>query len=482
MQPKLARVFAALAREGLEVEGDGSAYTVRLASNPDGIRAEVLLPPGFPLEGAALRQLANLAAVAHPGGGRVARVCATPDFHPGDGRAGIAIGSVLGTEGLVVPAAVGTDINCGMRLHVVDIDVDRFQADKRRFVDLMKGDLFFGRRDVPMAPRSMVGMFRDGIVGWLLELMRGGARGRMRLADLRQLDHDARRVYLDGCLGGDESWAPDGLVDASRDEIRDDGLATVGGGNHFLELQVVDEIVDRALAYQWGLRAGNVAFMIHSGSRKVGVHVGFSWSRKALEAWPAGVPHPDSGIFPLCEAERPDLVASYLAAEATAANYGFVNRLLLAELVRWRLREVFGEIEAPLVYDIPHNITLREGPYHVARKGACPAHAGQPVIIPGSMGAPSYLLVGLGNPRTLSSASHGAGRAVSRFSLTRAGAKVDEEALGLRGVECIALREERRIEEAPAAYKPIQPVIDRQVEAGLVRVVARMRPLLTFKA
>jgi tRNA-splicing ligase RtcB len=98
------------------------------------------------------------------------------------------------------------------------------------------------------------------------------------------------------------------------------------------------------------------------------------------------------------------------------------------------------------------------------------------------MGAPSYLLVGLGNSRTLSSASHGAGRAVSRFSLTRGGAKVDEDSLGLRGVECIALREERRIEEAPAAYKPIQPVIDRQVEAGLVRVVASLRPLLTFKA
>jgi RNA-splicing ligase RtcB len=197
---------------------------------------------------------------------------------------------------------------------------------------------------------------------------------------------------------------------------------------------------------------------------------------------PAGVRHPDSGIFPLCEAERPDLVASYLAAEATAANYGFVNRLLLAELVRWRLREVFGDIEAPLVYDVPHNITLREGALYVARKGACPAHAGQPVIIPGSMGAPSFLLVGLGNTRMLSSASHGAGRAVSRFSLTRAGAKVDEDALGLRGVECIALREERRIEEAPAAYKPIQPVIDCQVEAGLVRIVARMRPLMTFKA
>jgi tRNA-splicing ligase RtcB len=482
MQPKLARVFAALAREGLEVEGDGSAYTVRLASHPDGVRAEVLLPPGFPLEAAALHQLANLASVAHPAGGRVERACATPDFHPGDGRAGVAIGSVLGTKGLVVPAAVGTDINCGMRLHMADIGIDRFLAAKQPFVELIKGDLFFGRRDLPMGPRAMAAMFRDGVIGWLLALMDDGALGRMRLADLRQLDCDSLRLYMGGCLRGDESWAPAGLVDAARDTIRDDGLATVGGGNHFLEIQVVDEVMDRALAYEWGVRAGSLAFMIHSGSRKVGVHVGFQWSQKAREAWPAGVPHPESGIFPLCEAEGPDLVASYLAAEATAANYGFVNRLLLAELVRWRLREVFGDIEAPLVYDLPHNITLREGPLYVARKGACPAHEGQPVIIPGSMGAPSFLLVGLGNRRTLSSASHGAGRAVSRFSLTRAGAGVDEDSLGLHGVECIALREERRIEEAPAAYKPIQPVIDRQVEAGLVRVVARMRPLLTFKA
>src|SRR4029077_13831308 len=118
-----------------------------------------------------------------PGAGPVNRAGAPPAFHPGDGRSGIAIGSVLGTEGLVVPAAVATDINCGMRLHTADIDVDRFQAGKRRFVGLMKGDLFFGRRDLPMAPRSMVGMFRDGVVGWLLDLMNGSARGRMRLAD-----------------------------------------------------------------------------------------------------------------------------------------------------------------------------------------------------------------------------------------------------------------------------------------------------------
>jgi tRNA-splicing ligase RtcB (3'-phosphate/5'-hydroxy nucleic acid ligase) len=124
------------------------------------------------------------------------------------------------------------------------------------------------------------------------------------------------------------------------------------------------------------------------------------------------------------------------------------------------------------------SITLPEGAGWVTRKGACLAHAQQPVIIPGSMGAPSYLLVGMGNKDWCASASHGAGRLRSRFDLSRQGNKESEEQLGLTGVDCIT----RRIEEAPVAYKPITPVIDAQVQAGLVQVVAKMQPILTFKA
>ncbi len=175
-------------------------------------------------------------------------------------------------------------------------------------------------------------------------------------------------------------------------------------------------------------------------------------------------------------------MAEYLRAEATAANYAFLNRLLLAELLRLTLRELFGDVEAPLVYDVPHNITLPYEGGWLARKGACPAEAQQPVIIPGSMGATSYLMVGCGDAAALSSASHGAGRARSRFSMARGGADRRDEALGLKGVDCITLREERRIEEAPAAYKPIGPVVASQVQAGIVREVARLAPLLTFKA
>ena len=106
----------------------------------------------------------------------------------------------------------------------------------------------------------------------------------------------------------------------------------------------------------------------------------------------------------------------------------------------------------------------------------------EPVIIPGSMGAPSYLLRGKGNTEFLNSASHGAGRAHSRFSMGRRGSGHNEESLGLNQVRCETLREERRIEEAPAAYKPIQPVIDSQIARGLVQPVARLQPLVTFKA
>jgi tRNA-splicing ligase RtcB len=263
--------------------------------------------------------------------------------------------------------------------------------------------------------------------------------------------------------------------------VRDPGLATIGGGNHFVEVQRVEAVLDRAQAWRWGVREGQLAFMVHSGSRDMGKHVGLTWQQRVRAAWPVGAPFPDSGILPLAD---PELVREYLRAEATAANYAFLNRLLLAELLRLTLRELFGDVEAPLVYDVPHNITLPWEGGWLARKGASPAEARQPVIIPGSMGAASYLMVGLGNREALASASHGAGRARSRsrFSMARGGADQREEVLGLTGVDCITLRAERRIEEAPAAYKPIGPVVASQVEAGIVREVARMAPLMTFKA
>lgn len=475
------RLLRALARAGIEARREGPVWSIRRIG-AGGPPAEVLLPAELPVEGKAFAQLADLAGVRHPAGG-ACRVCASPDFHPGD--SGIAIGSVIGSPDLIVPAAVGTDINCGMRLHMTGLSVERFEAIRADFVGQARDDLFLGTRDVSQPAAAMRAIFGGGLPGWVLALQRG-ALGCMAQADLAQIERELARVHLGGSLAGDPIWAPEDLIPAEG-VVRDGGLGTVGGGNHFVEIQYVEEIVDRAAAYRMGVRAGEVAIMIHSGSRNVGKHIGGQWRDRCVAAWPRGLRWPESRIFPLSRRDTPDLCDQYLQAEATAANYGFANRQILAEMIRLRLRGLCGDLEIPLVYDLPHNITLREpdptadtpdGTVYRSRKGACPAHPGQPVIIPGSMGDASWLLEGMGAERWQSSASHGAGRARSRFEMAR----LAPEELGLAGVTCVTLKAERRVEEAPVAYKPIQPVIDAQVAQGMVRPVARLRPILTFKA
>jgi tRNA-splicing ligase RtcB (3'-phosphate/5'-hydroxy nucleic acid ligase) len=482
-QPKnTLRLLRALSKQGLDVSYDDRTYTVRSNQIADAPAAEVILPPDFPIEGKAFQQLAQLTTLAHPGGGKVARTIATPDFHPGD--AGVAIGSVIQTHGMVVPAAVGSDINCGMRLHVIDLSLDDFRARRDEFVNLMRGDYFLGTRDVTMTAATIRAMFDEGIPGWL-EQMAKQPLGSVAKSDFAQLWREIDRVQFLGSLQGNARWAPIELVPPTG-LVRDGALGTIGGGNHFVEIQQVVEIRHPGLAYQAGIKVGQLAIAIHSGSRTVGKYIGGMWRDRAKAAWLKGYPFPGSNLFSLSSTTHPDLVAEYLEAEATAANYAFVNRLILAELLRLRLRQVYGDLAAPLVCDIPHNLTFptnSQSPQSwIVRKGACAAELGQLLITPGSMGAPSYLLAGLGNDRYLSSAAHGAGRAISRFELTRAGAKYTESDLGLTGVDCITLRAERRIEEAPAAYKSIDRVVETQVSAGMVEVVAKMQPVLTFKA
>jgi tRNA-splicing ligase RtcB (3'-phosphate/5'-hydroxy nucleic acid ligase) len=472
------RLLRALAKQGLDVSYVDLVYKIRLNHLPDQPVAEVLLPPDFPIEGKAFKQLANLTTIAHPGGGKVTRTFATPDFHPGD--TGVAIGSVIQTEGLLVPAAVGSDINCGMRLHVIDLSVDEFLAQRDKFVELIKGDYFLGTRDVTMTAATSHAIFTNGIPGWL-DQMSHRPMGSVAQSDFAQLWQEIEKVQFLGSMAGNIRWAPSELVPASG-LIRDGDLGTIGGGNHFVEIQEVMEIRNPRLAYTAGVKVGQLAIAIHSGSRSVGKYIGGMWRDRAKAAWLKGTPFPHSSLFSLSTTTNPDLVTEYLEAEATAANYAFVNRLILAELLRLRLRQVYGDLAAPLVCDLPHNLTFPHGSGWIVRKGACAAELGQLLITPGSMGAPSYLLAGLGNDRYLNSAAHGAGRTRSRFELTRAGANYTESELGLTGVDCITLRAERRIEEAPAAYKSIDRVIDTQVMAGMVEVVAKMRPILTFKA
>jgi tRNA-splicing ligase RtcB len=464
--PKLQRVLAALARRGLDVTREGPVWSIRGQHNPDGVTAEVLLPDGFPLSRKAAEQLARFAAASHPEGGRTIAARATPDFHAGSH---VPVGAVVATSpDMLVPEAIGTDINCGMRLHTVELSLDRFMTRKAELIADLRGDLLLGTRDLPMRRAALAAMYRAGAPAWLESI--DEPLGRMALADREQIEAELGRCYELGSFEGSDEW----LASGDREVVRDPCLGTPGGGNHFVELQVVEAVLDGATAHAWGVRVGQLAFMVHSGSRAVGVAVGEHWRRKARELWPEGLAHPSSGVFTV----HGEAASAYLRAMSTAANYAAVNRLLLAELVRLRLREHFGELAAPLIWDGPHNLVSHERGCMVHRKGATPARLGEPVLIPGSMGQASFLLVGLGSERWLDSASHGAGRALTRHRARQ----LDDDAAGLAQVECIALHAERLREEAPAAYKAIDPVIDVQVEAGIVAPVARLRPLLTFKA
>lgn len=471
MSKNLARVLRALARRGLSVVRDGPVYHVRSSQHPGAPTAHVLLPSGFDLDGKALGQLTALAAVTHPAGGAVERVHASPDFHAGSL---VPVGAIIATSpDLVIPQAIGTDIQCGMRLHLLDLELGEFEARRKAWVELLTGDLLLGTRDLPLSVASMRALFAHGSLG-LFDELRRERLGMLARADLNQLEHELERSLDLGSFPGDLAHAPLDLMPRDRSVVRDCFLGTIGGGNHFVELQVVDHVFERSVAYHWGVRAGQLALMVHSGSRRVGAFVGTEWLTRAREVWPGSVGRDD--YFPL----QGEHARHYLGAMHLAANYGSVNRMLLAEIARDRTRQVFGrDVEMPLLFDAPHNTIRSEGGSLIHRKGATPAHLGDPVLIPGSMGHPSFLLVGQGNDSFLCSASHGAGRAFTRTQMHAKQKRGDD--LGLGGVECITLKRERLVQEAPAAYKAIEPVVQIQCDVGIAQPVARFRPVLTFK-
>ncbi len=464
----ISRLQKAFLRSGIHVDRQQDIIT--LTRSADGTSARVLLPASFPLEEKAVRQLLDFASVHSPGAdGHVCKACATPDFHPGS----IApVGSIVAsTEDFVIPAAIGTDINCGMRLLRTGISLGQAESSRQQLVDRLTHALLRNGRDVPMHVQAFEALFAEGPGHCLDRLTDDGLWAQVdRPRLLQELEHC---IGLDE-FGGQLHYAPDALRDRRRTLIRDPGLGTTGSGNHFVELQWVDRILDRQQAYALGLKSDELVIMIHSGSRDVGFHVGQRWMDKARNAWPKGLRHPASGLYALTG----DLAGEYLQAMGVAARYAWLNRVVLAELVRKVLRETFQADDSALIVDVPHNVVLQEQGLNVHRKGATPARAGDLLLIPGSMGDHSYLASGLGHPDWLWSCSHGAGRSIRRQAV-RALRSAGESSLPWH---CVTLREERRIEEAPSAYKPVGPVIEAQEEAGLIQPLVRMRPWLTFKA
>jgi tRNA-splicing ligase RtcB len=296
---------------------------------------------------------------------------------------------------------------------------------------------------------------------------------------------------------------PECVSDAAKRRQRDE-MGTLGSGNHYLEVQHVVAVHDRAAAEAFGLAVGDVVVSIHCGSRGLGHQIGTEYLREmAVAASAAGIHLPDRELA--CAPIRSPVGERYLGAMRAAINCALANRQILTHLVREMFRAVLPAARLALLYDVSHNTCKVEE--HVVggvrrrlfvhRKGATrafgPDHAelppalraiGQPVLIGGSMGTASYVLVGTrrGAHAAFASACHGAGRSMSRNEATRRwqGRHVVDE-LAARGIVIRSPSMRGVAEEAPGAYKPVEEVVDAAERAGLARKVARLEPLICVK-
>ena len=419
---------------------------------------------------------------------------AMPDIHWGYG---FTIGGVAATDpaegGVISPGGVGYDINCGVRLIKTNLKYDKVEKRMRTLVKA----LF----DTVPAGVGRTGAYRY-TPKETRQLMAAGPRFVVErgLGTDADLDH----TEANGCIAdADPEAVSDHAVKRGADQC-----GTLGSGNHFLEIQVVDRICDEATAKAFGLEVGQVCVMIHSGSRGLGYQV----CDDALAAFrnvPAkyGITLPDRQLA--CAPVDSPEGQHYIGAMRAAANYGFCNRQLLTAQARDAFAEVFGEswqdLGMELLYDVAHNIAKLEThtvhgvtkPVWVHRKGATRAFpaghpevpeayraVGQPVLIPGDMGRASWVLVGMPGSleKTFGTTCHGAGRAMSRTASIKdaAGRRIDKE-LEAKGVIAMASSRNGLAEEQPRAYKNVDDVVDVVDAANLSRKVARMRPVGVIK-
>lgn len=443
--------------------------------------------------------------------GNLTRVILTPDFHRGSG---IPVGTVAETEKFIVPQAVGNDVCCGMRLLTTDVS----REELARHLDALDGPLqavfFQGQREIPMSPRQREALLREGL--WrLFETRQDNENtGIWRHYDPRAQERDLSHVHFQGILPANGIFTfSDYIKGSGAIDARDSHIGSVGGGNHFVELQVVDEILDGTTAHSWGVSQGTIAIMAHSGSVGLGHTVGGHFLDQAKAIFPKEMKRPEHGFYFIpTRGPHEGLAAKYLDAMHNAANFAFGNRLFLGLMAVRVLSGILGRtVDARLVYDAPHNLSWEKetgNEIYIHRKGACPApgpdvnsagpfrFTGHPVIIPGSMGAASYLLAGRGNDASLRSACHGAGRSLSRgkarhidegkytetFSHLRVVTPIDPKSANMRlRRDVLAQYHDRLKEEAPYAYKDITPVVQTVEDADMARRVARLWPLLTIK-
>ncbi|HWQ53607.1 MAG TPA: RtcB family protein [Bryobacteraceae bacterium] len=435
----------------------------------------------------SLEQAMNVATLP----GIVGPSLAMPDIHQGYG---FPIGGVAAMDpdegGVVSPGGVGFDINCGVRL----VRSTLTAADVRPRIRDLVNQVF---RDVPCGTggsgfvkidRKQLDRVLERGARWMVENGYGEER-------------DARFAEAGGALEGADTAA----VSERAKERGLPQLATLGSGNHFLEVQYVESVEDQRAAQAMGIGEGQVVVLIHSGSRGLGHQVCTDYVAQMNKVMPRyGITLPDRQLA--CAPIRSPEGQAYLGAMAAAANFAWANRQGILHFLRGAFRRVFGDsARLDLIYDVCHNIAKRER-YEVDgrkrevlvhRKGATRAFApghremppeyreiGQPVFIPGSMGTASWVLAGAEGAmrETFGSVCHGAGRLLSRTAVRKGrDARTETRKLEEAG---ILVRSETRdgiLEELPDAYKDVDAVIEVVHQAGLARKVARLRPMGVIK-
>ena len=425
---------------------------------------------------ATLAQLANGATLP----GIVRAALAMPDIHQGYG---LPVGGVVATDaerGVVSPGAIGFDINCGVRLLRTALDAAAVAPRMAALVEALYSEVpsgVGGRGAVTLDARGLARVLEGG-AAWAV------AAGHGERADLDAIESQGR--------------IPGAVVDDLSGHAVERGLrqlGSLGSGNHFMEVQVVDEIYDAATAARFGLRVGQVTLMIHTGSRGLGHQVCTDFLKitgAALSRYGISVPDRQLACAPVDSPEA----GAYLGAMRAAANFAFANRQVLAETARRVFERVLGaspgDLRMSVVYDVAHNIAKEEEhevegrrrKLLVHRKGATRAFPGQPVIVPGDMGRYSFVLVGTETAmrETFGSTCHGAGRVMSRTAAVKAarGRRIVEE-LRERGVVARAAGYQALAEEMPEAYKDVKDVVDVVHRFGISSRVARLRPLGVIK-
>jgi tRNA-splicing ligase RtcB (3'-phosphate/5'-hydroxy nucleic acid ligase) len=433
----------------------------------------------------SLEQLQNVATLP----GVVEAALAMPDIHQGYG---FPVGGLAATEapdGVVSPGGVGYDINCGVRLLAAPFSAEELGDRREALVHAIS-------RAVP------AGAGRDGALALrgdrLDQVLREGAQAVVREHGLGTAD-DVERTESAGRLPGAEP----ALVSPRARERGRTQLGTLGSGNHFVEVQRVDRVLDADAAAAFGLREGQVTVLIHSGSRGLGHQVCTDYVRtmdSALARHGIRLPDRQLSCAPLSSVEGRE----YMAAMAAAANFAWANRQAIAHRIREAIETAVGRREAEgtrQVYDVAHNVAKveRHGGRDVCvhRKGATRAFppgsddipadyrdAGQPVFIPGSMGTSSFVLAGRAGSmeRSFGTTCHGAGRRLSRTGARKeiGGAELRRQ-LEDAGIVVRSPSNRGLAEEAPFAYKDVERVVDVVERAGLAARVAQLRPLGVVK-